>query len=439
MRVVRCIGFRTHSHKQRWEAKKSGALFKSPIKLITAPVSDGILKANKYVIYALTLGQPEAQIPKEVNTTLCNQRRLSAKETNLVDPDTPRSLLTRRMGDSGDCKEYFCVSKDLDKNFKKISSSSYKKLTKCEDYILDNDGKPCGKEPCYLDAGAYYDKKVANGHLVKGGVLDGAGGDVGAGIIGLVLSLAMLSLALVGLTKCLSKIFMSNIKPILRYALTVNDYVAMLIGLGITIVVQSSSVTTSALTPLCGLGVLPLAKMLPMTLGANIGTTCTALIASLVSLKFGAVQIALCHLFFNLVGILIWFPVPFMRRFPLAGARLLGLYASYFRWVPAVYILFAFVCLPGLGLAISALIDVSVAGGVTVLLLVLLVFGFLGFMWNHGYPLGGENALCYKVLSKADRDKGAMELAAANLAVLGSAKGVVEDETNKATISCVSV
>merc|ERR1712056_169512 len=101
----------------------------------------------------------------------------------------------------------------------------------------------------------------------------------------------------------------------------------------ITIIVQSSSVTTSALTPLCGIGVLPLNKMLPLTLGANIGTTCTALIACLVSLKFGAVQIALVHLFFNIIGIVIFFPIPTLRRIPLAAAELLGLYASYFRIV----------------------------------------------------------------------------------------------------------
>merc|ERR1711953_260786 len=122
-------------------------------------------------------------------------------------------------------------------------------------------------------------------------------------------------------------------------SLEVNDYLAIMIGVGITIIVQSSSVTTSALTPLCGIGVLPLHKMLPLTLGANIGTTCTALIASLVSLKFGAVQIALVHLFFNIIGILIWFPIPFVRAVPLAAAKLLGLYASYFRFVPALYLL----------------------------------------------------------------------------------------------------
>merc|ERR1711972_948565 len=110
--------------------------------------------------------------------------------------------------------------------------------------------------------------------------------------------------------------FMGNAKKLIRYSLKVNDYLAIVIGMCITIIVQSSSVTTSALTPLCGIGVIPLHKMLPLTLGANIGTTCTALIASLVDLKRGGVQIALCHFFFNIVGILIWFPVPLMRQLP---------------------------------------------------------------------------------------------------------------------------
>merc|ERR1712151_246314 len=148
----------------------------------------------------------------------------------------------------------------------------------------------------------------------------------------------------------------------------VNDYLAIVIGMCITIIVQSSSVTTSALTPLCGIGVLPLLKMLPLTLGANIGTTCTALIASLVSLKFGAVQIALVHLFFNIIGILIWFPVPLLRRIPLAAARLLGLYASYFKWAPITYILCAFVAIPGVCLLIGVAIEASAVGGVILLL-----------------------------------------------------------------------
>merc|ERR1712113_32724 len=174
-------------------------------------------------------------------------------------------------------------------------------------------------------------------------------------------------------------IFLGKAKRLIHYALKVNDYLAILIGMGITIIVQSSSVCTSALTPLAGIGVLPLDKMLPMTLGANIGTTCTALIASLVSLKFGAVQIALVHLLFNIVGIFIWFPFPPMRRAPLGAARLLGLYAAHFRFVPALYLFVVFVIVPLICLGVAEIFKATVGGGVVVLLLLMVIAAILVF------------------------------------------------------------
>merc|ERR1711972_727658 len=206
-------------------------------------------------------------------------------------------------------------------------------------------------------------------------------------------------------------------KTIIRYSTELNDYVAMAIGVVLTIVVQSSSVVTSALTPLCGLGVLPLTKMLPMTLGANIGTTCTALLACLVSLKFNAVQIALCHLFFNIFGILIWFPLPPMRNIPLGAARLLGLYASYYRFVPGLYILVAFVLVPSICLGISALFEAHAAAGGIALAVVLSCLGAFEFWWLIGYPAG--NAGAYKVLSKEARQQGEADLAKANAVLIG--------------------
>jgi len=59
----------------------------------------------------------------------------------------------------------------------------------------------------------------------------------------------------------------------------------MVIGAGITIFVQSSSITTSVLTPLAGLDIIQLEVMFPITLGANIGTTVTGILAALVSSK----------------------------------------------------------------------------------------------------------------------------------------------------------
>jgi sodium-dependent phosphate cotransporter len=446
--------------------EKGDKLFTSPVKQITKPVVSEILQANKYVIYALTLAPPEERTATSVNLTQCaSLRRLSdsmevdsltggalveldelAEEGASTEVDElteddeemdvgkiagTRSLLSkrseRRLSSLEDCSTYYCVSKNLAKQFKKISKSSYKRLTSCDDLILDNGGDPCD-EKCYLDAGAFYEDKVENGALVKGGFLEGAG-DFGGGFIGLVFSIILLCVGLMGLVKCLKTIFMGNAKRVLKYATRLNDYLALLIGIGVTLVVQSSSVTTSALTPLCGVGVLPIEKMFPMTLGANIGTTCTALIASLVSLKFGAVQIALCHLFFNIIGILVWFPIPLVRKIPLNAAKLLGLYASYFRFLPIVYILFAFVCVPGIGLLVGATIDASVGGGIVLLLFVLGLVGAFVFIWVVGFPvdMAGPEAiprgpLCYKVLTKEQREEGVKELEEADAELRGLEK-----------------
>ena len=57
----------------------------------------------------------------------------------------------------------------------------------------------------------------------------------------------------------------------------------MLAGAGLTFLVQSSSVFTSTLTPLVGLGIIGVERMYPLTLGSNIGTTTTSILAALAS------------------------------------------------------------------------------------------------------------------------------------------------------------
>ena len=96
-------------------------------------------------------------------------------------------------------------------------------------------------------------------------------------------------------------------------------YVAVLVGMGMTILVQSSSIFTSALTPLVGLGLVSVERIYPLTLGANIGTTATGILAAMASEPdrlAPALQISFCHLFFNLSGILIFYPIPQLRRVP---------------------------------------------------------------------------------------------------------------------------
>jgi sodium-dependent phosphate cotransporter len=132
-----------------------------------------------------------------------------------------------------------------------------------------------------------------------------------------------------------------------------NAYLAILIGCGITIAVQSSSITTSMLVPLVAVEAIRLEKMFPLTLGANIGTTATAILAALNSDKKDAIQIALVHLFFNIIGVLIWYPIPFMRKIPLNLAKKLGnLVGSNRSWAVA-YTVTVFFIIPGILLGLS--------------------------------------------------------------------------------------
>ena len=121
----------------------------------------------------------------------------------------------------------------------------------------------------------------------------------------------------------------------------------MTMGMGITAVIQSSSVTTSLLVPLAGAGVVKLEKIFPVTLGANVGTTITALLASLAGDSRG-LTIALVHLLFNLAGIILIYTYKPVRRIPLMLARRLADAAVRSKRNAAFFVIGLFYALPGL-------------------------------------------------------------------------------------------
>lgn len=125
--------------------------------------------------------------------------------------------------------------------------------------------------------------------------------------------------------------------------------VALLLGLVITIAVQSSSITTSILIPLAGAGVIQLRNAYPVTLGANVGTTITALLASLATGVPAALTVALAHTTFNVVGILVLYVVPVLRDVPIHGAELLAGIAVKRRTMAVAYVVVAFIVLPLVG------------------------------------------------------------------------------------------
>merc|ERR1712062_575109 len=101
-------------------------------------------------------------------------------------------------------------------------------------------------------------------------------------------------------------------------------------------------------------GLLRINKMFPITLGANVGTTTTGIMAAMGSSELvTALTVAFCHLYFNVFGILIWFIIPQMRAIPIAMAIHMGNVTAEFRWFAAAYGLVAFVFVPLLLLGLS--------------------------------------------------------------------------------------
>jgi sodium-dependent phosphate cotransporter len=118
---------------------------------------------------------------------------------------------------------------------------------------------------------------------------------------------------------------------------------AFLMGGSLTAIIQSSSVSTSLAVPLVGARIITVEKVFPFTLGTNVGTTVTAIMASLATANPLAITIALTHLTFNVLGIVVLYPLRFI---PIGLAKELGRRASQNRGIAAAYIVITFFLLP---------------------------------------------------------------------------------------------
>lgn len=306
-----------------------GEKWTGPIKKIVSPVAGRVLKANKNVLKDISIGKVE------------------------------------------NCEAYypvFCVG----------GIEDYKSCAgKCGDG--QEKGVDCGRVglitcdknygcPAFFQNGA-----TKQDDSISGGVC-------------LVLSLVCLLLCLMGFVNVLQRGLMGMSTRVIYKATNVPGIVAIAIGAAVTVLIQSSSITTSVLTPLVGLGVVQLEQMLPLTLGANVGTTVTGLLASMVSDSVSALQVALCHLFFNVSGIIIWYPVPFMRKVPLNAARELGKWTRRSKLIPPIYIFLVFFTCPLLLLGINELfaqkkIGWTVLGSVVVIAVGLGIIRF-AYWWK---------------------------------------------------------
>jgi solute carrier family 34 (sodium-dependent phosphate cotransporter) len=173
------------------------------------------------------------------------------------------------------------------------------------------------------------------------------------GTLLLLLGLALIFLALGFITKNMRRLVAGGVQRAMNRVIgRGGGLVGIGVGILVTIAVQSSTITTSILVPLVAAGILTLPNAYPITLGANVGTTVTALIASLAVLLPEGLTIALVHTLFNLTALAVIYPVKRIRLLPVRLAQRLADLAVRRRSVVILYIVGLFLVLPFLGIVL---------------------------------------------------------------------------------------
>jgi sodium-dependent phosphate cotransporter len=159
----------------------------------------------------------------------------------------------------------------------------------------------------------------------------------------LLLSLVILFIALKKMVDTLKVLVIKRAEVWFDKVLFKNAFRAFTVGLIMTLLAQSSSITTSLVVPMAGAGMLTLVQIFPYTMGANIGTTITAILASMATGNINAVVVAFAHLFFNISGILIWWP---FSKLPIYLANTLAEFSLKNKIYPFAYVLTMFFIIP---------------------------------------------------------------------------------------------
>ena len=188
-------------------------------------------------------------------------------------------------------------------------------------------------------------------------ILAGILPDKVAAVTLIVMGIVLIFVAITIIGRVLKGLMVGRAKAILHKAIGRGPVTGIASGTVVTVLVQSSSTTTSLMVPLVGSGVFTPRDIYPFTLGANIGTTVTALLAATALSGAGAVvglQIAIVHLLYNLAGVILIYGIPFLREMPLQAADKLAEVATKRHSLAALYVLSVFFLLPGLCVFIMA-------------------------------------------------------------------------------------
>ena len=175
--------------------------------------------------------------------------------------------------------------------------------------------------------------------------------ETGGGVLLIGLGVALILVSITYLGRALKTVMVGNARRLLHGAIGRGAGAGILSGTVVTVLVQSSSTTTSLMVPLAAGGVFSLREVYPFTLGANIGTTITALMAATAvtgASREPALQIALAHLLFNAFAVTVVYGVPWLRGLPLRGAGWIAELGAERKGLALAWVLAVFFAVPAL-------------------------------------------------------------------------------------------
>jgi sodium-dependent phosphate cotransporter len=181
---------------------------------------------------------------------------------------------------------------------------------------------------------------------------------VGALLV-IALGVAMIVSSVLALGRLLQRVMRGRARRIIDRAIGRGPLTGIASGTLVTVLVQSSSTTTSLVVPLAGAGVLSTRQIYPFTLGANIGTCVTALLAATAvagSSAVFALHIALVHLCFNVAAVSLFMLIPWLHELPLHSSHWLGQRVESHRGWALGYVGGVFFLMPGIVLGAQMLL-----------------------------------------------------------------------------------
>ncbi len=179
-----------------------------------------------------------------------------------------------------------------------------------------------------------------------------------AGIAMIVLGVAGILLVIKFISSMLKVLLVGKVEKVFHKAIGRGPISGIFSGLLITVMVQSSSTTTSLAVPLAASGKFSIWQIYPFTVGANVGTTMTAMIAAFGfsgSAGAAAMTAAAVHLFYNLFSAVVIFSIPFLRPLPVIGATWLGNLGAKNKLYVVAWLAGLFVVLPAIMIGISSI------------------------------------------------------------------------------------